>query len=106
MLYYIIAKYTIEIPGYKYFTFFGIDVKALQSTYLNYIFSITGHHIEILSIFIFFVVILAPLFYYNEVAMSLICIFLIFLFFLRKVFKYRLNVFKNKTQTLGNLCVA
>lgn len=105
LFYYILAKYTIEIPGYKYFTFFGVDVKQFREIYLDYLFRITAYHIEILSIFMFFIVILLPFFFNNEIIIGLIGFFLIFFFVILKVFKKRLDDLKRKPLTLGNWCV-
>ncbi len=57
IFYYLIAKYTIKELGYKYFYFFNIDVRKWRLIYLHYLLNITTYHIEIISIFIFFIVI-------------------------------------------------
>jgi hypothetical protein len=105
LFYYLLAKYTIEIPGYKYFEFFGMDVKKLREYYLNNLFSITTYHIEMLSIFIFFIIIIMPFLYNNEVVLVLACLFFIFSILLLKIYKYRLHFFRNKSKTFLNLFV-
>jgi len=66
LFYYFIAKFTIKELGYKYFYFFNIDVRKWRHTYLNYIWNITVYHIEIVSILLFFLIIITPLFIYNK----------------------------------------
>jgi len=54
IFYYLIAKFTINQLGYKYFYFFNIDVRKYHSIYSNYIWNITTYHIELISILLFF----------------------------------------------------
>ena len=91
LFYYFIAKYTIKQPGYKYFSFFNIDLKKWQTLYLDFIFNLTTYHIEMVSIFLFFFVIIMPLFlYYKEITL-LITLLLVFIILLIKIIKTRLT---------------
>jgi len=94
LFYYLIAYHTIEIGGYKYFYFFGLDVKKYSTIYNDYIWNMTAHHIELISIFLFFIVIIGPLFYFNKEIIMLLCPLVIILILLRRVFKIRLKMFK------------
>lgn len=90
LFYYLIAKFTIKEQGYKYFYFFGLDVRYLRSIYLNYMWNITTYHIEIISIYLFFFIIIIPLYLYKKEILFLISSLLLFLFYLFKIVKNRL----------------
>jgi len=79
LFYYLLARYTIKIDGYKYFYFFGINIKKANQTYLKDFRYLTTYHIELISIFIFFVVLLLPLFYFNKEFVMFIFFFFFFL---------------------------
>ena len=89
LFYYFIAKFTIKELGYRYIYFFKIDIKKWRSIYLNYIWSITTYHIEMVSIFLFFFVIMIPIYIYNKQIIILIGFFLIFLIAWLRVIKNR-----------------
>lgn len=103
LFYYYIAKFTISQPGYKYFRFFGIDVKKWRKFYLSFLWDITTYHIEIISIFIFFIVITIPLYLHHKeyyiLIFSIIVYFLIFL----KIMKNRILYIKEKKTKLVDL---
>lgn len=94
--YYLIAKYTIKEDGYKYFFFFNIDIRKWRSIYLNYIWNITTYHIEIISIYLFFFVIMMPLYFYNKQLIFLVLILFLFFFIFFKIKKNKLNYLKKK----------
>lgn len=80
LFYYFLAKFTIKEFGYKYIYFFNIDLKRWRLAYLNILWNITTYHIEMFSIFLFFIVITMPLFLYNK-HLSIIILSLILFFF-------------------------
>jgi len=92
LFYYFIAKFTIKELGYKYFYFFNIDIREWRSTYLNYIWNITAYHIEIISILLFFLVIITPLFIYNKEIFFLGSIFIIFFLSWLRLLKYHIEI--------------
>lgn len=91
LFYYLIAKFTIKEQGYKYFYFFNLDIRYWRSIYLNYIWNITTYHIEIISIYLFFFVIIMPLYLYNKEIIYLVSLLLLFLLYLLKIMKNKLN---------------
>ena len=103
LFYYFIAKFTIKELGYKYFYFFNIDIREWRSTYLNYIWNITAYHIEIISILLFFLVIITPLFIYNKEIFFLGSIFIIFFLSWLRLLKNRLKYIKEKRIRIRSL---
>jgi len=96
LFYYFIAKYTIKEPGYKYFRFFKIDIKKWEWKFWNYIWNITTYHIELFSIFLFFIVITMPLLLYSKALFFLFCSFVIFIFSIIKILINRFKYIKEK----------
>lgn len=96
LFYYFIAKYTIKEPGYKYFQFFNINIEKWQWIFWNYIWSITTYHIEIVSIFLFFFVIMTPLILHSKEVFLLICSLIIIIVLLGRIFKSRWKYIKEK----------
>jgi len=103
LFYYYIAKFTIKESGYRYIRFFNIDIKRWRSIYLNYIWNMTTYHIEIFSIFIFFIVISIPLFLHKKEYIILIVSMIIFFLLLWRIMKNRLEYIKNKKVNLIDL---
>jgi len=103
LLYYFIAKFTIKELGYRYIYFFKLDIKKWRFFYLNYIWNITIYHIEIISIFCFFLVIIIPVFLHNkEIGILFIMNIVVFLLFF-KIIKNKLKYIKNKKVKLKEL---
>ena len=96
LFYFLIAKYTIKEPGYKYFQFFNIDIKELQWIFQNYIWNITIYHIEIISIFLFFFIITMPLILHSKAIFFFSCCIIIFIFLVIKIFINRFKYIKEK----------
>lgn len=96
IFYYLIAKFTIKELGYKYFYFFNIDIRRWRALYLSYIWKITSYHIELISIFFFFSVILIPLVLYNKDVFFLMCCIIIFLLIWLNNLNNRLIYIKEK----------
>jgi len=103
LFYYYIAKFTIKESGYKYFYFFNIDIRKWRSIYSSYLWNVTTYHIEIFSIFIFFIVITIPLFLYKKEYIILIISIIIFSFILLRIMKNRIEYIKNKKVNLIDL---
>ena len=105
LLYYCIAKFTIKELGYRYIYFFKLDIKKWRFFYLNYIWNITIYHIEIISIFCFFLVIIIPVFLHNkEISILFMMNIVIFLLFF-KIIKNKLKYIKNKKVKLKELLI-
>ena len=103
--YYLLAKFTIKELGYKYIYFFKLDIRKWRSFYLNYIWDITAYHIEIISILLFLIVIILPLFLHNK-QIGILVVFsisLIILFF--KIVQHRWKYIKNKRAKLIELLI-
>lgn len=103
IFYYLIAKFTIKELGYKYFYFFNIDVRKFRLIYLTYIWNITTYHIELISIWLFFFVIMLPLVLYNKEIFFLICCIIVILFIWWRLLRNRLKYMKEKKIRLRNL---
>jgi hypothetical protein len=103
VFYYFLAKFTIKELGYKYIYFFKKDIRKFRSIYINYIWSITTYHIEIISIFIFFMIITVPLFLHHKAIGFLILFSLIIPFLFWKIIKNKLNYIINKKIKLKEL---
>jgi hypothetical protein len=98
-----LAKHTIKIDGYKYFYFFGIDIKLANRTFLKDFRYFTTYHIELISIFIFFIVLIIPLFYFNKEFIMFTFFFIFIIIILQMVFKLRLQFLKKKPYPLGKM---
>lgn len=103
IFYYFLAKFTIKELGYKYIYFFKKDIKNLRSVYINYIWNITTYHVEIISIFIFFGIIITPLFLHHKEISILVLISLIIPFLFLRIIKNKLNYIKNRKIKLKEL---
>lgn len=103
LFYYYIAKYTIRESGYSYVQFFNIDIRKWRSIYFNYFWNITTYHIEIISIFIFFIVITIPLFLHNKEYIILLISLIVFFLILFRIMKNRFLYVINKKVNLMDL---
>ena len=103
IFYYFLAKFTIKELGYQYIYFFKKDLRKLRFIYMNYIWNITTYHIEIISIFIFFLIIIVPLFLHHKEIGFLIFVGLIIPFLFWRIIKQRFIYIKNRKIKLKEL---